>query len=252
MLTWLYTSDYDDKPEVPEHAAKDPHGSARFDAPGEDSVTLVSSGSNPANTDGMQPYVARALINIDVYCIAEKYSLGGLQKQASGKCQARPWSTWTLDEITVLVKRLYPPAPRSCKPLCKQLISDCANQGPGLFIKADGTCFIEDVGHFTSDLSQELQIRKCNDAITRLGHQLYASREDRIALEVQLAGALRERDAVLQQIDLTIIAAIDENSCMECGAHFGAYLIPQPYRGLPLALTCKLCHATHISTIGRV
>lgn len=239
MITWMYVSDYDDEPAVPVHAGQDPHG--------EDSVTLASSGSSPENTHGMQPNVAQALINIDVYRIAEKYELGRLQKRATEKCQAQSWSTWTLDELTVLVKRLYPPCPRSCKPLRKQLISDCADQVPGLFVKADGTCVIEDVGPFPSDLSQELRIRECEASIVRLEHQLSVSKGDRVALEIQLTEALRERDAALRQLDLTIVAAIDEDNCRECGAHFGAYLIPQPLRNLPLALTCKICHATHFT-----
>lgn len=252
MLTWMYISEYDDEPAVQAvtEPADDTQSSAGPGTQSEASQSEASSSTilgspNPANAGGMQPHLGRALINIDVYCIAEKYQIGRLQKLAIDRCLAQSWATWTLEELTVLVKKLYSSVPRSCKPLRRKLINDCADQMPGFFVKEDGTCAIEDVGNFASDLSQELQIRECDKQIVRLEQQLTMSKFDGCMLQMQLSEAQMERDIAVQQLDLTIKATQNEDNCKECGARFGAYLLPQLFPNIPLPITCKSCHTTH-------
>lgn len=72
MLTWIYVSNYDDEPAV---------------------------------SHGIQPHLARAPINVEVYCIAGVYDPASLQEKAIEKSAAQSWSMWTMDEFDILFKK---------------------------------------------------------------------------------------------------------------------------------------------------
>lgn len=223
MLTWMYVSNYDDEPAV---------------------------------SHGMQSHLARALVNIDVYCIAENYDLASLQEKAIEKILSQSWSMWTTDEINILFKKIGSEIPSS---IGKNLISDCTDQVPGLFFKEDGTCAIRDVEKFTSDCFQELQIQKRDQKIARLEQQVLASKWDAIISQMQPNEVQTERDKLqaqrdiaVDQLDRAIRATVEEDDCEECGAEFGAYLRSPPLSNLPLVLSCKRCHKTRYPCVVRM
>lgn len=90
--------------------------------------------------------MARVLINIDVYCIVTKYGLDQLKDKAVEKCMAQSWSTWTFEELSVLIRKVYCSVSRNCKALRRNLVRACADHVPGFFVKDDGTCSIENAG----------------------------------------------------------------------------------------------------------
>lgn len=242
MLTWIYGSNYNDRPGIQawNKPATDSQRSAGLGAPGQ-TFALALTG----RSDTPHP-LAQTLIDIDVYCIAEKYDLPGLQKMAIDKCMAQSWSEWTLEELTILVKKIYSSVPMSCKALRRKLIYDCADQAPGFFVKEDGTCAIGDAGNFASDLSQELQIRECDRKITELHHQLAMSKQRERLLQMRLNDVAVERDDELRLLSRAAQSSFRNENCKKCGSHFGAYLEALfPRRKLHLFLVCRACNTSH-------
>lgn len=213
MLTWMYTSDYDDGPPA----------------------EAISGGSILANPGTMQPQLSRALNNIDVYCMAEKYEIEKLQRQASDRCLAQSWTLWTLDELTVLVKKLYPAVPGSCKELRKKLINACADQIPGFYIKADNTCAIADAGNFATDLSQEVRIRECEKRIEQLQNQEFMMKWDEFLLQRRLVEAEAQRDSALGLLNHVARPFSDDKyerskqCCDSCPLKRAACVLPRSY-----------------------
>lgn len=219
MLTWMYVADYDDGP--PEAA--------------------ISGGSIPASPGAMQPHLIQAVNNIDVYCMAEKYEIEDLQSKATDKCLAQPWTLWTLDELTVLVKKLYPAAPGSCKELRKKLISACADQIPGFFVTANQTCAIANVGNFATDLSQEVQIREFEAENDQLKDQNASLRWDTFHLRRNMSEVVAQRDHALQLLN-QVIQPLPNNTYEASGQCYDGCPLNRPPCILPRSHICRTCY----------
>ena len=247
MVIWMYTKDYYDGPGIERvnEPAYTPQLPAGPSTQAEDNPSGIQRESHLANPPVMQLHLARALLNIDMYCLAEKYDIGGLQDLAAEKCLAESWATWTVDELSILVKKLYPAPTRSCKALRKKLIQACAEKLPGFFFKADGTCAIADAGNFATDLSQEVQIRECEKQIENLETKLLFSGHDNLHLHIALTQARIERDEAVKNLNMAIKSTIDIDQCQDCHASFGGMIGFESLPGLPLPIVCKRCHSSH-------
>lgn len=253
MLTFLYTREYDDQApaliEKPFSTSKNAVGSTLEDHDHKTSF-LIAEIAETAAVDGEEadgdlsvPELTRALINIAVYAIAEKYNLRDLKKAAMTRCLSQTWASWPLDDLHVIAKEVYSSTPSSDRGLRDKIICDCADHAEELTQQEDWISLIKIDADFGFDLFQKMTEKHVEAMIELANRRLQA---------VELR---QENDELHQtvenfdtQLDEAFETAKDMDGCRHCPSCFDSYL---ERRGRSAAGSvkfvqrCKKCRTRH-------
>lgn len=257
MLTFLYTRDYDDKApaqiEEPVNTPKDAVGSTLEDDGHVTSLfpmSMVALDGNESDRDFSALELSRALINIAVYAIAEKYNLKDLKKAAMIRCLSQKWSYWPLDDLRVIAKEIYSSTPSSDRGLRDQVICDCADHAQELTEQEDWISLIKMDADFGFDLFQRMT-KKHIEAMVELAD----SRLQAIDLSQEKFELRQENDELQQtmenfdaQLDEAFETAKDTDGCRHCPSCFDSYIERRGKSvtgGVKLVQRCKKCRTRH-------
>ena len=261
MLTFLYTREYDDEApaqiEEPVATSKDVLGSMLQDDDRWTSSFAISENSATAAVDGKVTdrvlsvlNLSRALINIAVYAIAEKYNLEDLKKAARVRCLSQTWASWPLDDLRVIAKEVYSSTPSSDRGLRDKVISDCADHAQELTEHEDWISLIKMDGDLAFDLFQKMT-NKHTGAILEVAN----TRSQAIDLLGKKVELLQENDELQQamvnfdlQLDEGLENAKDTDGCRHCSSSFDSYLERRGRSsagGVKLVQRCKKCRTRH-------
>lgn len=261
MLTFLYTREYDDEApaqiEEPVATSKDALGSMLDDDGHWTSSFAISENSARAAVDGKETDrvlsvldLSRALINIAVYAIAEKYNLEDLKKAARVRCLSQTWASWPLDDLRIIAKEVYSSTPSSDRGLRDKVISDCADHAQELTEHEDWISLTKMDGDLAFDLFQKMT-KKHTGAILEVAN----SRSQAIDLLGKKVELLQENDELQQamvnfdlQLDEALENAKDTDGCRHCSSSFDSYLERRGRSSaadVKLVQRCKKCRTRH-------
>lgn len=260
MLTFLYTREYDDQApaqiEKPFNAPKivgstledDGHKTSSF-ATAEVAETAAVDGEE-ADGDLSVPELTRALINIAVYAIAEKYNLRDLKKAAMTRCSSQTWASWPLDDLHIIAKEVYNSTPSSDRGLRDILICDCAGHAEELTQQEDWISLIRMDADFGFDLFQKMT-EKHGEAMI----QLATRRLQALDLLSEKSELQQENDELHQtienfdiQLDEAFETAKNMDGCRHCPSCFDSYLERRGRSaggGVKFVQRCKKCRTRH-------
>lgn len=256
MLTFLYTREYDDRaPAQIEELVNTSKNAVDSLLEVDDQET--SSFANLAVVNGKEIdrdfsilELSRALTNIAVYAIAEKYNLKDLKKAALIRCLSQTWASWPLDELRVIAKEVYSSTPSSDRGLRDKVICDCTDHAQELGEQEDWISLIKLDADFGFDLFQKMT-KKHVEATENLANSQFRA-TDLLHKTVKLT---EENDDLQQkmeifdiQLDEALETAKDKDSCRHCPSSFDSYLERRGRSatgGVKLVQRCKKCRTRH-------
>lgn len=174
MIKFLYTQAYDDEVplyfEQPTSALKDTplpalENQVSSTATLEDAaIANRDSEDNPDSIDyrnsedRLQDHLnlSRALVNIAMYALAEKYDVRDLKVAAMTNCRTQAWAGWPLESLLAIAKEVYSSTPSSDRGLRNKLVHECADHALELISLKDWESLICDNDGFSFDLVQKV------------------------------------------------------------------------------------------------
>lgn len=261
MLKFLYTRDYDDQApaqiEGPLSTLKDAVGPMVEDDGHETLSFAISETAETTVVDGKVTdrdfsalELSRALINIAVYAIAEKYDLKDLKMAAKNRCFSQPWASWPLDDLRVIAKEVYSSTPSPDRGLRDKIICDCAYHAQKLTEQEDWISAIKMDADFGFDLFQRMA-EKQMETMMELENSQYKS----TGLLRQKVELRQENDELQQKmvnfdirLDEAFETAKETDSCRHCLSDFRSYLERRgrsTAAGVQLLQRCKKCRTRH-------
>lgn len=261
MLKFLYTRDYDDQApaqiEGPLSTLKDAIGSMVEDDGHEILSSAISKTTETTVVDRKVTdqdlsalELSRALINIAVYAIAEKYDLKDLKMAAKNKCLWQPWVSWPLDDLRVIAKEVYSSTPSPDRGLRDKVICDCAYHAQELTEQQDWISMIKMDADFGFDLFQKMT-EKQTETMMELENSQYKS----TGLLRQKVELRQENDELQQKmanfdirLDEAFETAKERDSCRHCLSDFESYLERRGRSAagvVQLVQRCKKCRTRH-------
>lgn len=247
LIAFFYTGDYrEDSSGVPETNKELALTDELPSAPGfqqdttdpSDDLMQISKGT----TTVLKP--SKAITNITMYAIGDRYNVGTLKELATKKFSALRSAEW-FDELPTVAEQIYTTTPENDRGLRDILQKACARHAESL-IQDETTCETAlKVPQFTLDLCRsiwkESRERVMHAETEKLTAELKV-REQNSQIQRDMAD-IRASQMKLARV-VEFVNTLDE--CRHCGESFPATLDPiGEFANSPIFVRCSKCQTKH-------
>ncbi|KAL8684852.1 MAG: hypothetical protein Q9224_006099 [Gallowayella concinna] len=247
MLTYLYTSKYDDvdanEGEVQmgnkeSGAEGNTASTAKVSNPVADDLQLQSEAWSNASQDSwtvakapVQVMVSALLNNVLVYSLAEKYDIQRLKELSQDKFEIRAADEWTIEDILHVLPLVYTSTPATDRGLRNIMIRVCLRHMDRLI--ADDN--FREIMH--GDATMCFDMLSAVQSDSRPNHWLFESMRDRLAKFEDMRRWVAMQERMLKEI------IVDTATCLNCSRPLDLSISngsAAHWRG-PIMIKCRSC-----------